>query len=155
METAVRNELTLEKEEIKRILPHRGRMLLLDRVVITAEEIRGELTVTKDMCEGHAVLDGELVLRGSDLLDMASQLLGVFLAIDFEVLGRKCMPREYGRAEFRARIKPLEKIIIEMPLPIEEEAVRSSVFFTGRHFTVLDEKRRTRAKIESVELVVI
>ena len=62
---------TLRREEIDKLLPHRGRMRLLDKVETTAERIIGEFTVTKEVCEGHNVFGGSSVFRGSDLYDMA------------------------------------------------------------------------------------
>ena len=147
----------LGRKEIEAILPHRGRMLLLDRVVIGTERIIGEFTVTREVCEGHAVWDGELVLKGSDLLDMSAQLLAVFLASQCpQFLGRTCRLREYGGSKFKAPIRPSEKIIIEVAVvDIEVEEKTTVVFVTGTNFVVWDwKKEEIKAEIYGVKLIV-
>lgn len=72
-----REKKIIDKEEVMSILPHRGRFLFLDRVIITAEKIIGEFTVTEEVC--HEIW-GKLVFRGVDYLEMAAQLLGIWLA---------------------------------------------------------------------------
>jgi len=74
-----KDKIVLEKKEIEDILPHRGRMLLLDRVEITKKEIIGEFLITKGVCEGHAI-DNKEVFRGVDYLEMTAQLLGIWLS---------------------------------------------------------------------------
>jgi len=71
--------IEISELEIEEILPHRDRMLLLNRVIITEKEIVGTFNITEEVCEGHA-FKGNKVFKGSDLLDMAAQLLGVWSA---------------------------------------------------------------------------
>jgi len=74
-----KDKIVLEKKEIEKILPHRGKMLLLDKVEITKKEITGEFLITIEVCEGHAI-NGKEVFRGVDYLEMAAQLLGIWLS---------------------------------------------------------------------------
>ncbi len=134
-----RKEVVIEKEEIMQILPHRGRMLLLDRVVITEDKIFGEFTVTEEVCEGHKVWDNRLVLRGVELPEMAFQLLGVFVAKDTEIVAsvlpkdsgaevvptivdKICVARECQRAVFSSPIFPGDKVVAEMGVGVEVDA---------------------------------
>jgi len=147
----------INKEQIESILPHRGRMLLLDRVIITAKKITGEFTVTKEVCEGHAVLDGEVLLKGSDFLDMAAQLLGVWTAQGSNFEGRKTVIREYGGAKFRKPTSPGELLVLE----IETDNVSADdvygdgrlIIAKGENFLArVGEERKT--EVYSVELVI-
>jgi len=70
-------KVTVGKEDIMLILPHRDRMLLLDRVTVTSQTATGEFLVTEDVCKGHAVAGGKLIFRCVDIGEMAAQLLGV------------------------------------------------------------------------------
>jgi len=154
-----RKRVVLRKSRIKLILPHRGRMLLLDKVTIFPEKIIGEFLVTKKTCKGHAVLGDKLVLRGSDLLDMAAQLLGVWVGQNSDFFGRICMVREYGGAKFKNPILPDEKLIIEIDSNnIKEEVLGKdsleTVIITGENFLIRTEKE-TKAQINSVKLVVL
>lgn len=71
--------LTIEKDFVARILPHRGPALLLDRVVITPQKVVGFFTVTLEVCAGHEI-GGTAVFRAVYLPEMANQLLGVWFA---------------------------------------------------------------------------
>jgi 3-hydroxymyristoyl/3-hydroxydecanoyl-(acyl carrier protein) dehydratase len=75
----IKDKIVLGKEEIELILPHRGRMLLLDKVEITKKEIIGEFLITNEVCEGHAINNKE-IFRGVDYLEMTAQLLGIWLS---------------------------------------------------------------------------
>jgi len=158
METAIMiSDRVLGRKEIEGFLPHRGRMLLLDGVEITAEKVVGKLTVTKEHCEGHAVLTGEEILRGSDLLDMAAQLLSVFLASQYpQFLGRICVVREYNGASFEKAIRPGEEIVIEVAVIDVEIREKHLISITGKNFIVWDgQKEKIKAEINGVKLVII
>lgn len=146
----------LERKEIKEILPHRGTMLLLDKVEVTDEKIIGEFTVTREVCEGHAVLDRKLILKGSDLFDMSAQLLSIFLGSQrSQFFGRTCVVNEYTGAKFKAPIKPFEKIIIELAVvDIVIKRKNNFIFVVGENFVVWDwKKEELKAKIHGVKLV--
>ncbi len=142
------------------ILPHRGDKLLLDKVTITTKKIIGEFKVTNEVCEGHAVLDGKLVMKGSDVLDMAAQLLGVWLAQHtghIEASNKRVMVREYGGAKFRKPIYPDEVLTLE----VDAESVSAEVFSDdkliiakGSNFSARAGEE-IKANIYSVELVFV
>lgn len=146
----------IEKEGIKSILPHRGTKLLLDQVLITAEEIIGKFRVTKEVCEGHAVFNGELVLRGSDLLDMAAQLLGVWLAQSPDFEGKRTVIRGYKGAKFRKPIFPGELLVLEMNTEDTLARVlkeRKIIIAIGKRFLAKVEDE-IKAEIYSVEIFI-
>lgn len=146
----------IEKEEIKSILPHRGTKLLLDQVLITAQKITGKFRVTKEVCQGHAVLNGKLVLKGSDLLDMAAQLLAVWMAQNSDFKENGAVIREYKGAKFRKPIFPGELLVLEM----DKEDTLARVFREGKIITVTGErflakvKNEIRAEIYPVKLFI-
>lgn len=67
----------MEKSEIEKILPHRGRALLLDKAEINKEQgsAIGYLTVTAELCEGH--FPGNPIMRGVDRIEMIALTLGL------------------------------------------------------------------------------
>lgn len=152
-------EIVIGEREIMEILPHRGRMVLLDEVIINADRVTGSFLVTKEVCEGHAVLNGGSVLRGSDILDMAAQLLGVWTYNHFRCL-RGCMVREYGGAKFLKTISPGERLTLEITakdIEVDDSGERGGrwlIFVTGKNFLAKVESQ-TRAKIFSVKLVIL
>lgn len=134
-----KREVVIEKDEITKILPHRGRMLLLDRVVITHDKVVGEFTVTEEVCQGHEIWNGKAVLRGVELIEMAFQLFGVFVVKNAEILasvllqdsdveatstiiGKICVARECQRAIFSGPISPGDKVVAEMGVGVEIDA---------------------------------
>jgi len=152
-------ERIVDKKQIEQILPHKGRMLLLDRVIITEEKIIGEFKVTEEVCEGHPVLEeGKTALKGSDLLDMSAQLLGIWVAQGFgHKLGKKVV-REYGGAKFRKPICPGENLILEIATNrVLADDVRGDgklIIVKGDGFLArVGEEETGRAKVYSVELV--
>lgn len=80
----------LDQRRLQSILPHRGDMLLLDSVDIAGKFFLGNLTIRKEMCEGH-VIGNIPTLRGIDTQEMAFQLLGVFAYLVFpDLRGSTC-----------------------------------------------------------------
>jgi 3-hydroxymyristoyl/3-hydroxydecanoyl-(acyl carrier protein) dehydratase len=104
-------------DEIKKILPHTGGMLLLDEVLITSEEIIGKLTIRKDICEGHKI-GGKLIMKGSDYADMAAQLVGIIVASDLKykyLANMDVVADGYEKIRLRESSICGEKIFIYMP----------------------------------------
>lgn len=153
-------KIIIEKEQIESILPHKGRMLLLDRVIITPEKITGEFKVTEQVCEGHAVWeDGTLVFRGSDFFDMASQLLGVGVAhgSNFERKERRTGVHEYGGAKFGNPTFPGELLLLE----IEADNISSSDVYGDGSLIIVKGKNFfarasdvEKARVYSVEIFI-
>lgn len=128
------------KEGIEKILPHRGRMLLLDEVEINTELVLGKLLVREEFCEGHAVADGKPVLRGSDLLDMAAQLLGMWASQHADFQGKRAMVRRYGEAKFQSLISAGDNLALEVrPNNLQGEITLrgdfKKIIITGKEFS--------------------
>lgn len=151
---------TVNKSEIESILPHTGRMLLLDGIDITKERVLGSFRVTYKVCEGHRVLDGKEVLKGSDLFDMASQLLAVGWAVGHPNEGETCMPRRYREAKLKKPIMPGEILSLEIKIKnitaesIDRKEGGRTIFLTGEKFLAKVGKE-TKAEIMGVHLVIL
>ena len=67
----------MQRAEIERILPHRGRALLLDEVTFDLERnlTIGYLTVREEHCEGH--FPDNPIMRGVDRIEMIALTLGI------------------------------------------------------------------------------
>lgn len=148
----------IDKNTIKSILPHRGTMLLLDKVVITAKKIIGEFQVTEEVCEGHAVWNGELLMKGSDFLDMAAQLLGIWAAQlpDPDFKNKRTIIREYGGAKFRNPTRPGEFLIMELDTEnTSAEVLRDGrlIIINGSGFLAKVGEER-KVDVYSVELII-
>jgi len=155
-----KNPIVIEKDEIELTLPHRDTMLLLDRVTIDKETVAGEFDVTEAVCKGHAVAaGGKIVMRGSDLFDMAAQLLGVWAAQNPAITKHPavkyggCFVREYGGAKFREAILPKYRLIMEAKIAdLEAKISEKMVIITGSDFTATVNDS-VMAVIHSVKLV--
>lgn len=107
-------KIVISKERIIEILPHRGRMLLLDQVVITDKHVLGEFKVTEVVCEGHQ-FNGQLIFRGVDIVEMAAQTLGIWLAQHSESKGKIAYFRSVS-AKFSGMVIPSDALVIEIPV---------------------------------------
>lgn len=74
--------MILEREEIEKILPHRGRALLLDKAELEkgSDKATGFLTVRDEHCEGH--FPGSPIMRGVDRIEMIALTLGLAAQAD-------------------------------------------------------------------------
>lgn len=117
-------KLVIGKERIISILPHRGRMLLLDEIVITDNKVMGRFEITEEVCQGHKFND-QLVFRGVDIIEMAAQVLGVWLAQHPESEGKIAFFRRLlGDVKFFGMIIPSNVLIIEIPVKKENEEAK-------------------------------
>ncbi len=110
----VDEKIVINKGKILEILPHRGRMLLLDQVTITDKFVIGEFKVTETVCEGHE-FNGQLIFRGVDIVEMAAQTLGIWLAQHPESEGKIAYFRSVS-AKFSGMIVPPDVLIVEIPV---------------------------------------
>ncbi len=153
-------EMVVEKLEIETILPHRRRMLLLDEVTIEKESLKGKLAVRPEICEGHAVFGGQLVMKGSDLYDMAAQLLGVYIGLHFRDSkdSHLCLPRSYGLSKFKKPIFPGDVLEMEISLKDIEDLVvgkeqEKTLLVKGKLFSARVGQEK-RAQISDIMLIV-
>lgn len=149
------------KPGIESILPHRGRMLLLDNIDITEKRVLGGFRVTDEVCEGHRVLDGKEILKGSDLFDMAAQLLVVSWVVEQpELQGKIYLPRKYEGVKFRKPIFPGELLVLEIKIEdvraeiLKKEEGGDVIFLTGERFLAKVDKE-TRAEVSGVYLAIL
>lgn len=119
-----------DRADIQFVLPaHRGAKLLLDRVESYPKSfVRGILEVTPERCVGFCFVDKEeLVLTAPDLIEMASQLLGVWGYHYKEVFAerhRKFVTAIIHNAVFRKRVKAGETVFID--IAVDNIKVRGS-----------------------------
>lgn len=108
----------LTKDQILKILPHRGKWLLLDSVRLEGKRATGELLLTEEICHGH-IIGGRLMAPGCIWFDMAAQFLGIIAHNSPEVItslngrSRSFGVFRYGEAEFRRPVCPGEKVLIQ------------------------------------------
>ena len=146
------------REAIREILPHKGKMLLLDRVVVNASEVMGEFTVTEEVCEGHAMADGQPVFKGSDIFDMAAQLTGMWASQHPEFKGRKAAVRRYGEAKLQGFIFPGDLLTLSTRVNNFEGVVTTrerlpKILITGRNFSAKVQDVQ-KAHVSFVELLI-
>jgi len=114
-------KLVIGKERIISILPHRGRMLLLDEIVITDNKVMGRFEITEEVCQGHK-FNNQLVFRGVDIIEMAAQVLGIWLAQHPESEGKIAFFRRLlGEVKFFGMVVPSDVLMIEIPVSKESE----------------------------------
>lgn len=151
-------EQTISSEQIRSILPHRGHFLLLDGVLITSQKMVGKVRITEDMCLGHAVFNGEMIFKGSDFIDMAAQLLAIWAAqwpqLRSSLEGKICMPVEYGKSVFRAKVLPGD-LVLMTPKKVWARERTGRVLIVGEKFTAEVEggSQRENVMISSVKLL--
>lgn len=156
----VKRKRTVSLLEIKKILPHRGRMLLLQEVVFKPELVCGCFRVSKEACAGHAVLSRRLVFKGSDYCDMAAQVLGVwaFHATKTLSLKKGCVATNYGETALIKPTRPGEVLLMEIKpedmemVIIENGQGRRLIRLTGMGF-VAKVGNEVKATVLSVEAV--
>jgi len=106
----------IEKSQIQKILPHSGRMLFLDKVIITDDKISGEFEITKEVCEGHE-FNEQLIFRGVDIIEMAAQVLGIWLAQHAESKEKIAFFRRVlGEVKFYGMVVPSDLLVVEIPV---------------------------------------
>ena len=154
-----RNEVIISSDEVRAILPHKGDKVFVDSLVINAQTVTGQFLMTHAACAGHEVLEGKTIFRGSDYLDMAAQVLGIFARqVGNLKITKGSVLREYGPSKFFKPTTPGELLLMEIKIDdIKVEALMRgekvcTVYFTGNNFTarVGNEKKAT---VESVSAV--
>ena len=105
----MRDEKTLGREEIEKILPHRKPMLLLDEVTMKEETAFGSYTVRGDefFVQGH--FPGRPIVPGVILCEILAQSACVLLQDSVEE-GKLPLYTGIDRARFRAPVLPGDTI---------------------------------------------
>lgn len=119
--TNLLQERILGKEEIKEFIPHRGKWLLLDKIVeIQEKSIVAVKTFTVEECEGHfGIVPGHLVCEA------LAQAGAVLISYRYAFLGKKKIPllRRIADAKFFSTVKPGERVTLEVELVNSREEV--------------------------------
>ena len=145
-----REEIIIEKEQIKSILPHRKGKLFLDRVIITAKKITGEFLITAEACEGHEI-GGQPMFRGVDYPEMTAQLLGIWLArqaTQYPQLNERLAPLR--KASFKCIGSSIPGDILRVEIPIKERNEEEGEEGNPRMESVKDEDRLTWSRQQAI-----
>lgn len=99
--------MTLNREEIEKIIPHRAPMLLVDRITsLTDEEASGELDVREDamFVQGH--FPGNPVMPAVFELEAIAQVGAVAILSRSEFRGKTAYYASIDKAKFRRMVRP-------------------------------------------------
>ncbi len=99
--------MTLNREEIEKIIPHRAPMLLVDRITsLTDEEASGELDVRADamLVQGH--FPGNPVMPAVFELEAIAQVGAVAILSRPEFRGKTAYYASIDKAKFRRMVRP-------------------------------------------------
>ena len=99
--------MTLNREEIEKIIPHRAPMLLVDRITsLTDEEASGELDVREDamFVQGH--FPGNPVMPAVFELEAIAQVGAVAILSRPEFRGKTAYYESSDKAKFRRMVRP-------------------------------------------------
>ena len=113
----------IDTEQIKSVLPHTGRMLLLDRAIFTRKKIIGELLMRPEICAGHEI-GGKPIIRGVEFGDMAAQLVGLWLVQqtdEYPKLNGKLAPFREVHIKSLGPVFPGDFVTLEIPVREAEE----------------------------------
>ncbi len=96
----------MDKEELKRLLPHREPMLLLDEAEVVDGEAHGRLHITGEeyFLQGH--FPGNPVVPGVILCEMLAQNCCVLLADDEDARGATPFYATLDKVRFRHAVRP-------------------------------------------------
>ena len=111
-------EKVLDVNEIKKILPHRFPMLLVDRVTITEEKKKAvglkNVTANEDFFNGH--FPGLPIMPGVLIIEAMAQSCGVLLGEGGELKGKAVFFMSINNAKFRRPVVPGDQLRMEVEL---------------------------------------
>lgn len=128
MEANFLQEKILGPEEIKELIPHRGKWLLLDKIVeIKEKSIVAIKTFTLEECEGHVGEKPEDWIVPGVLLCEALNQAGLFLVNYYSPLMREKKPllRHVTDEKFFSPVRPRERVTLEVELVNSQNEVCS------------------------------
>lgn len=139
--------MILEREQIEKIMPHRGRALLLDMVEISdgRQSATGYLKLRVEHCLGH--FPGNYIMRAVDRREMVAQTLGISQFENYPE-GTLIYLASDGRGKFPTTATIGELVIAEVFL-----THRRSKFIRGRGIVRVGE--RIIAEVEDITLAII
>lgn len=147
-----REKTIIGKEQIQSILPHRERMLLLDRVTITTKKVIGEFLITPEVCRGHEI-GGKPMFRGVDYVEMTAQLLGVWLAQEtaqYPGFNGKLTPLR--KASFKCISPAIPGDPLRVEIPVKERNEQEGEEGNPRIETIGSEDRPARLRQQAIGL---
>lgn len=109
--------MTLNREEIERIIPHRAPMLLVDRITeMTEDGAIGELDVRADamFLQGH--FPGNPVMPAVFQLEAMAQVGAVAILSRPEFAGKTAYYASIDKAKFRQIVRPGDTLRMEVKL---------------------------------------
>lgn len=109
------NNILLDKNEIKKIIPHREPMLLIDEVLDMepGKSIRASLFLDPEMGFFRGHFPGEPVMPGVLTVESMAQAADVLLLSMEQYAGKVPLFIGIDQVYFKRKIKPGDKIIIE------------------------------------------
>lgn len=134
----------LDITEIKRIIPHRYPMLLIDRVeeLIPGEKAvaRRNVTINEELFNGH--FPGNPVMPGVLIVEALAQTGAVALLSLPEFKGKTAYFGEIKSAKFRKVVRPGDSLRLEVTL----EKIRNNVGL-GKAIATVDGKKACTAEL--------
>ena len=105
--------ISMNKEELKELLPHREPMLLLDEAELVGDEAHGKITITGDeyFLQGH--FPGNPVMPGVLIMEALAQTGAVAILSLPEHRGKTAYFAGIDKAKFKQMVRPGDTLELE------------------------------------------
>jgi len=110
-----KNAITLNIEQIKKVLPHRYPFLLVDRITeVSNEGAKGikNVSANEEFFNGH--FPGEALMPGVLQIETMAQVAGASFLYLNEIKGKMAILAGVENARFRKPVKPGDQLLIEV-----------------------------------------